>query len=100
MISPADIQAIAAEVVHGLMDEHIVTPQWMTLPEACTAFSLGKDRLKDLALSGRIVGGQDRDDARGTWRFEARSIHRYLMTVTGRADIESKTLDVMRRLGL
>ncbi len=59
----------------------IIQPRWLRLRDAVRYSGLGKMRLKELALSGEIIGGQDDGDRRGggegTWVFDRQSIDRW-----------------------
>jgi hypothetical protein len=58
-----------------------IQPRWLKLIDAVRYSGLGKMRLKELAMTGEIIGGQDSGDRRGgsegTWIFDRLSIDRY-----------------------
>lgn len=58
------------------LSEHI-TPRWIKLIPAVKYSSIGKDRLKDLAKKGIIIGFSDPDNKRGDWLFDKESIDNY-----------------------
>jgi hypothetical protein len=54
----------------------MITPRWLSTPEAIAYSKLGKDRLKRLVLEGKIKGGQDPED-HNRWFYCKYSIDDY-----------------------
>lgn len=54
-----------------------ISPRWIKLIPAAKYSSIGKDRLKDLAKKGIIIGFSDPDNKRGDWLFDKESIDNY-----------------------
>jgi hypothetical protein len=54
-----------------------ISPRWIKLIPAVKYSSIGKDRLKDLAKKGIIIGFSDPDNKRGDWLFDKESIDNY-----------------------
>jgi hypothetical protein len=60
-----------------LTDYKNISPRWIKLIPAVKYSSIGKDRLKDLAKKGIIIGFSDPDNKRGDWLFDKESIDNY-----------------------
>lgn len=65
-----------------------IKPRWLRLADAVRYSGLSKARLKELAMSREIVGGQDPGDRRGrasegTWVFDRDSIDRWRLAQLG-----------------
>lgn len=54
-----------------------ISPRWIKLIPAVKYSSIGKDRLKDLAKKGIIIGFSDPDNKRVDWLFDKESIDNY-----------------------
>lgn len=74
-------------------------PRWLPIKSAAFYSAIGKDRLKELAESGEIVGFKDPTDRRGTWIFDRESLDKYRETQSGQAAIDAAVIDLKERLG-
>lgn len=61
--------------------------------------AIGKDRLKELAETGDIIGFKDPTDRRGTWIFDRESLDKYREEQSGQAAINAAVIDLKERLG-
>lgn len=52
-------------------------PRWLSLKEAALYAHIGKTRLVQLAIEGRIKGFQDPDSKRNDWIFDRISLDAY-----------------------
>lgn len=80
-------------------------PRWLRLTEAVRYSGLGKDRLKSLARSGRIVGFPDPEDQRGrtgkgVWVFDRESLDAFRLGQAGLEPVKRAVLEGRRRIGL
>jgi hypothetical protein len=70
-----------------------ISPRWLKLKEAARYSAIGKDRLKQLAQAGEIVGFSDPDTKRGDWIFDRQSLDRYRLNQA--SYLEQKALAIM-----
>ncbi len=70
-----------------------ISPRWLKLKEATRYSAIGKNRLKQLAQAGDIVGFSDPDSGRGDWVFDRYSLDQYRMNQVGY--LEQKALAIM-----
>ena len=54
-----------------------------------TYSSIGRDRLKRLALTGEIIGYSDPDSKRGDWIFDRESLDQYRLNQIGHLEIKA-----------
>ena len=60
-----------------------ISPRWLKLKEAIRYSAIGKNRLKQLAQGGEIVGFSDPDSGRGDWIFDRESLDQYRLNQAG-----------------
>ena len=72
-----------------------ITPRWLKLKEAALYSSIGKTRLKELALQGSVKGFPDPDSRRGDWIFDRHSLDDYREGQAGH--LLKKALDLLQR---
>lgn len=70
-------------------------PRWMKLEIAAFYSGIGKERLKSLAMDGRIKGFQDPDSKRGDWIFDKNSLDIYRENQADR--LYKKAFAILRR---
>ena len=73
----------------------MLNPRWLKIKEAARYSAIGKDRLKQLAGDGIIVGFNDPDSGRGDWIFDRYSLDQYREDQAG--NLERKALAIMSR---
>ncbi len=73
---------------------YIEWPRWLKLKQAATWASVGKNRLKQLAMDGHIIGFQDPDSKRGDWIFDRYSLDEYRNDQAGY--LEEKALALLK----
>ncbi len=78
-----------------MKEQTSIYPRWLKLKEACRYSAIGKDRLKQLALAGEIVGFSDPDSKRGDWIFDRESLDQYRMNQA--SYLEQKALAIMSK---
>jgi hypothetical protein len=69
------IRGAVADAVADLCTPSL--PRWLPLKRAAAEYGIGEKRLKKLARDGKITGGPDPDDGRGSWIFETASLDAY-----------------------
>lgn len=57
-----------------------VIPRWLCLKDAISYSRIGRDRLKELAVSGAVRGFKDPDNKRGDWIFDRLSLDEYRLS--------------------
>lgn len=63
------------------MSSHLTeSKRWLKLKDAIKYSAIGRDRLKQLARNGVIIGFHDTDNARHDWIFDRLSIDSYRLT--------------------
>ena len=86
---------IADKIASELLP-YFTSPRWLKLKQACQYSSIGKDRLKQLAEMGDIVGFQDPDSKRRDWIFDRLSLDAYRFRQAN--DIEKKAVEFLKDL--
>ena len=71
------------QLAFNLAQELTLQPRWLKLAVASKYSSIGKDRLKYLAIDKKIVGYKDKDSGRGDWIFDKESIDKYRLELCG-----------------
>ena len=72
-----------------------ITPRWLKLKEAALYASIGKTRLKELAVQGIVKGFPDPDSRRGDWIFDRHSLDAYREGQAGH--LHQKAIDLLKR---
>jgi hypothetical protein len=72
-----------------------INPRWLKLKEAAFYSKIGRDRLKKLAVEGKVKGFQDPDSGRGDWIFDRESIDDYIENQGGILRI--KAAEIIKR---
>ncbi len=67
-------------------------PRWLKLKQAVACYAIGRDRLKRLALAGKIRGHRDSDSKRGDWIFDRESLDQYRLNQIGQLDCEAMAI--------
>ena len=78
-----------------LSPNNIINPRWLKLKDAVLYSAIGKERIKQLALVGEIVGFSDPDSGRGDWIFDRESIDQYRLNQAGY--LEQKALAIVSK---
>ena len=73
-------------------------PRWLPIKSAAFYSAIGKDRLKELAESGEVVGNMDPTDKRGTWIFDRESLDKYRETQSGQTAIDAAVINLKESL--
>ena len=73
----------------------MLNPRWLKIKEAVRYSAIGKDRLKQLAADGIIIGFNDPDSGRGDWIFDRHSLDHYREDQAG--NLMRKALAIMNR---
>lgn len=77
-----------------------ILPRWLSLKEAALYSHIGKSRLVQLAIEGRIKGFQDPDSKRKDWIFDRLSLDDYregqVVSITAR----EKAIAIMKGIRL
>jgi len=71
-------------------------PRWLSLKEAAFYAHIGKSRLVQLAIEGRIRGFQDPDSKRNDWIFDRISLDAYRVGQYQTPAIREKALAILR----
>lgn len=82
------------------MNEIQITPRWLSLKEASLYSHIGKSRLVELAIDGRVKGFQDPDSKHGDWIFDCFSLDSYREVQYTLPEIKEKALAIMRGVQL
>ena len=69
-----------------------ILPRWLKTRQAIVYSSIGKTRLKQLAMDGKIDGYKDPESNRGDWVFDRISIDNYRMLPLKNNNIEDKKI--------
>jgi len=72
-----------------------MNPRWLKIREAVRYSAIGKDRLKQLATNGIIVGFNDPDSGRRDWIFDRHSLDQY--RINQASHLKQKALAIMRK---
>jgi hypothetical protein len=73
-----------------------IQPRWRSLKEAALYAHIGKLRLVQLAIDGRIKGFQDPDSKRNDWIFDRISLDTYRDGQYQAPAIREKALAILR----
>ena len=96
----SDIKKIACMIAQLLP---AVQPRWMTLKQASVYSNIGKARLIDLARDRKISGFQDCGIKTRPWRFDQKSIDKYMESLIPDDTVEKNekiALDILASVRL
>lgn len=75
--------------------ETIIQPRWLSLRDAAQYAAVGKKRLVELALAGKVKGFQDPDSKRHDWIFDIFSLDAYREGQCDLSGARKKALDIL-----
>ncbi len=78
------------------MDEIHIIPRWLSLKEAALYSHIGKTRLIELAIDGKVKGFQDPDSKRGDWIFDRISLDVYREGQVVQVTAREKAIAIMK----
>ena len=67
-----------------------MTPRWLKLKVASKYVAINKDKLKQLAEDGELVGYQDPTTTRGDWIFDRQSLDKYRLHQAREKEIKDR----------
>ena len=88
-----------AEQIAARLSINTEYPRWMKLRDAAKYSAIGRQRLKDLAQDGSIIGFQDPESNRRDWIFDRTSIDAYREAQAGQDVVAAAAVSLRSRLG-
>jgi hypothetical protein len=78
-----------------LIASRLMAPRWMTLKQAVNYSNIGKARLIEMVRSGEIKGFQDKHIKTAPWRFDKKSIDRFMSNQVTETDNDKFAIDLL-----
>jgi len=77
-------------LVEAILSKETLMPRWLKIQSATKYAAINKDKLKQLAQEGDVLGYKDPTSNRGDWIFDRHSLDQYRLGLVREKEINEK----------